>query len=87
MKLSIKQYIDETIRKDAEIGYDKSVKQWYGILHHKTGDIYSQKNTKSAVVKEMAEILEEFIALSFKEDRKVADYSEIRAPKIQGAYR
>ncbi|MDP3792848.1 MAG: hypothetical protein Q8Q89_03925 [bacterium] len=87
MRLSIKQYINETIRREAEIGYDKSVKRWYGILHHRTGDIYSQRKTKLAVSKEMAEILEDFIALSLMEDKKVAHHSEIKNPKIQGAYR
>lgn len=87
MKLSIKKYIDETIKKDAEIGYDKEVKRWYGILEHKVGLIYSQRGSKLAVEKEMAEVLEEFIALYLKEDKKVAGFREVKTPKIQGAYR
>lgn len=87
MKLSIKKYIDETIKKEAEIGYDKEVKRWYGILEHKVGLIYSQRGSRLAVEKEMAEVLEEFIILSLKEGKKEKRYSEAKAHQIQGAYR
>lgn len=86
MKLSIKKYIDDTIRKEAEIGYDKSVKQWYGILEHKVGLIYLQKNTKAEIKKELAEAFEDFIILSLKEEKK-GSYSEAKTHKIQTAYR
>ncbi len=81
MRLSIKQYINKTIRQEAKIGYDKSVKQWSGVLDHTLGLICSQRKTKTAVQKEMAEILEEFIALSFTENR-----NETKASKTQRAY-
>lgn len=88
MKSSIKKYIDETIRREAEIGYDKETKSWYGILNHTVGDIYSQRSSKSDVKKEMAEVLEEFIALYLKEEgRKASSIDEIKAPKVQGVYR
>ncbi len=86
MRLSIKQYIDETIRKEAEIGYDNSVKVWYGILDHKTGLVLSQAGSRAAVKKELAEILEDFIILSLKEGKKDR-YNGAKAYKIQGAYR
>lgn len=87
MRLSIKQYIDKTIRGKAKITYDKSIKQWYGVLHHEVGSVYSQKKTKSEVTKEMTEILEEFIALSLEGKGKVLNNREVKTPKIQGAYR
>ena len=86
MKSLMKKYIDETIRKEAKIGYDKSVKCWYGTLNHKVGLICSQRKTRVAVKKELAEILEEFIILSLKEDKKDG-YNEAKDYKIQGAYR
>jgi len=84
MKLSIKQYIDETVRREAKIGYDKELKVWYGTLDHKVGLLCSQRKTKAEVKKELTEILEEFIILSLKEGKK-DKHSEIY--KIQGAYR
>lgn len=88
MKLSIKKYIDGTINKEAEIGYDKETRSWYGILNHTVGDIYSQRSSKSAVRKEMAEVLEEFIALYLKEEgKKVSRVDEIKTSKVQGVYR
>ncbi len=86
MKLSIKKYINDTVKKEAKIGYDKSVKSWYGILHHQTGDIYSQRKTRTAVKKELAEILEESIAFYFEKGKKSRNY-EIKTPQIQRAYR
>jgi hypothetical protein len=86
MKLSIKKYIDDTIRQRAKIGYDKSVKVWYGILDHRTGLILSQAGSRAAVKKELAETLEDFIILSLKEDKK-DKYGEVKAYKIQGVYR
>jgi len=68
MTLSIKKYIAEVVRRKAKIGYDKSVGQWYGILHHAAGSIYSQRKTKAKVKKELAEVLEEFIARYLKEN-------------------
>ena len=88
MKLSIKQYIDETIKKKAKIGYDKEVECWYGILDHKVGLILSQAGSKAAVKKELAEIFEDFIVLSLQEERKGKDkYNGVKAYKIQAAYR
>lgn len=86
MKLSIKQYIDETIKREAKIGYDKEVKRWYGILEHKVGLIYSQRGAESAVKKELAEVLEDFIILSLKEDKK-GIYNGVKTHKVQAAYR
>ncbi|MBI2057424.1 MAG: hypothetical protein HYT63_00345 [Candidatus Yanofskybacteria bacterium] len=81
MRLSIKQYINRTIRQKAKIRYDKSVKQWFGVLDHTLGLICSQRKTKVAVQKELAEILEEFIALSFTDNR-----NETKTSKTQRAY-
>ena len=86
MKLSVKKYIDNTLKKEAKIGYDKSVKSWYGILHHQTGDIYSQHKTRTAVKKELAEVLEESIAFYFERGKKSRNY-EIKAPQTQRTYR
>lgn len=83
---SLKQYIKNTVEKKAKIGYDKEVKQWYGILDHTTGLILSQQKTRVAVKKELTEILEEFIALYLKDKEKDKRH-EISAPKTQGAYR
>ena len=90
MKLSIKKYIDDTVKKEAKIGYDKLVKSWYGTLKHGVGLICSQRKTKSAVKKELAEILEEFIILSLKEglgEGKKDKYNGAKDYKIQGVYR
>lgn len=91
--LSLKQYIKDTIKNEAEIGYGRDVKQWYGILHHLTGSIYSQRKTKTAVEKEMAEVLEEFITMYLEDLAKekgkkkiVEKVNEITTPKIQRAY-
>lgn len=84
--LSLKQYIKNTVEKKAKIGYGQDVKQWYGILHHPTALIYSQQKTKSAVKKELAEILEESIALYFERNKERHDY-EIKTHQVQRAYR
>jgi len=67
MSSQIQNYIHQTVRKDGKIHYDASVKQWVGILHHESGSIYSQKKTKTAVTKELEEILEEFLVRFFQE--------------------
>lgn len=87
MRLSIKQYIDRVISQKAKIGYDKSVKQWFGILHHTSGSIYSQQKNKSAVKRELKEILEEFIALYLEKHKEKLGFREVKTPKIQRAYR
>ena len=81
MTFSIKEYITETVTKKAKIKYDRSVKQWVGILDHAGGLIYSQRKTPVAVKKELAEVLEEFIVLDL--GRK----NETKAHKVPGAYR
>ena len=81
MRLSIKQCISKTIRREAKIGYDNPVKQWSGVLDHTLGLICSQRKTKVAVRKELAEILEEFIALSFTEN-----LNETKTAKAQRTY-
>ena len=81
MRLSIKQCISKTIRREAKIGYDNPVKQWSGVLDHTLGLICSQRKTKVAVQKELAEILEEFIALSFTEN-----LNETKTAKAQRTY-
>lgn len=80
-----KQYVNKTVAKEAKVGYDKSVKQWYGILHHWSGLIYAQQEKKSEVKKELAEVLDEFITLYL--ERNKAKFLEIKTPKAQRAYR
>ncbi|MEK7506437.1 MAG: hypothetical protein AAB566_00015 [Patescibacteria group bacterium] len=87
MSLSIKKYIEKTINQKAKIGYDRSVKQWFGILHHVSGSIYSQHSKKSQVKKELIEVLEEFIALYLEKQKDKRSFSEIKNSKVQGAYR
>lgn len=87
MKLSIKKYIDETIRREAKIGHDKEVKCWYGILDHKVGLMLSQADSKAAVKKELAEIFEDFIILSLEEGKRKDKYNWIKSYKVQAAYR
>ena len=85
MKSSIKQYIHDTLKKDAKISYDPSVKQWIGVLHHESGDIYSQQKTKTAVIREMAEILEEFLVrfLEKKDEHKIPSTRHVKAHSSQ----
>lgn len=86
--LSLKQYIKDSVENDAEIGYGRDVKQWYGILDHTTGLICSQRKTKAEVKEELAEILEEFILLDLEERQKQRPKvkHEIKAPEIPRIY-
>ena len=85
-QLTFKQYINRVISKEAKIKFDKSVKQWVGILHHQTGSMYAQQAKKTDIVKELKEILEEFVIL-YLERNKAKSIREIKTLKIQGAYR
>ena len=86
--LSLKQYIKDTVKHDAKIGYGRDVEQWYGILDHSTGLICSQRKTKAEVKEELAEILEEFIILDIKErqKKKQKQRHEIKTPEISRIY-
>ena len=66
----MQNYIRDTIKKDAKIKYDSSVKQWIGVLHHESGSIYAQQKAKPALLKEMGEILEEFLVRFFQQKAK-----------------
>lgn len=93
-QLTFKQYIDQVVTKKAKIKFDRETKQWYGVLDHVAGLIYSISKTKAAVKKELSEVLEEFLVLYFKDLGKsnwrtsfVQGINEFAAHKTQRAYR
>jgi predicted HicB family RNase H-like nuclease len=83
MPLSIKQHINKVIKEKAKIGYDKSVNQWFGVLNHVSGLIYSQGKSRSYVKKDLAESLEEFIALYFEKNLSTMEFGQDKTSKIQ----
>ena len=92
MTSSIQGYIRQIVRDDAKIKYDKSVKQWSGVLHHESGSMYAQNKSKTAVVKELEEVFEEFLVRflekktahqSVSQNRAKAYHSQISGPYLQ----
>jgi len=86
----MQHYIDDTIHRQAKIGYDRSVKQWVGMLHHPSGSIYSQQKTKTEVVKEMSEVLDEFLVRFFQQkpsgQSSIIHHAKTYPAQVSGAY-
>ena len=73
MILKTQQFVEKALER-AEYQYDKSVKAWSGWINGFRG-VYAQGESIEDVRQELAEVLEEFLFLSFQKRQKVSGFA------------
>ncbi|MFH1402439.1 MAG: type II toxin-antitoxin system HicB family antitoxin [Patescibacteria group bacterium] len=82
MKLKLQQFIENKLTK-AHYEFDESVGQWCGSVQGVPG-VYAQAESVEKVREELAEILEEWILFSLRDNQKIKGFNlnSILGPKI-----
>ncbi len=73
MKLFITSYIEKLLKK-ADYEYDKETKSWCASIDELPG-VYAQASTIEKVRQELAEIIEDYIIESLKENQKLPNFN------------
>ncbi len=73
MKLFITSYIEKLLKK-ANYEYDKKTKSWCASIDELPG-AYAQANTVEKTRQELAEVIEDYIIESLKENQKLPNFN------------
>ena len=73
MKLFITSYIEKLLKK-ADYEYDKETKTWCASIDELSG-AYAQADTVEKARQELAEVIEDYIIESLKENQKLPNFN------------